>query len=148
MKINILSLSAIVTVLGSTSLLAATPSQTANVQAPASTFAQIQTIEFRNSPEEGMMHKAYRILASGDHDYHGHRIAAMHEIHKAADLLGVDLTGDDKDREKQFLSDDRLREARGLLKNVLGNSEVKGQDRISHHIELAIREIDLALRNH
>ena len=94
------------------------------------------------------MHKAYRILASGDHDYHGHRIAAMHEIHKAADLLGVDLTGDDKDREKQFLSDDRLREARGLLKNVLGNSEVKGQDRISHHIELAIREIDLALRNH
>lgn len=93
-----------------------------------------------------MMHRAYRILASGDHDYHGHRVAAMSQIHKAADLLGLDLSGDDKDREKQVLSDDRLREARGLLRNVLGNSDVKDQKRISHHIELAIKEIDLALR--
>lgn len=148
MKINIISLSAIVSVLGSTSLLAATPSQTACVQAPAITFAQIQTVEFRDSAEAGMMHRAYRILASGDHDYHGHRMAAMHEIHKAADLLGVDLAGDDKDHERQVLSDDRLREARGLLKNVLGASEVKGQERISRHISQAIREIDAALRSH
>lgn len=95
-----------------------------------------------------MLHHAYRILASGDHDYHGHRDEALNQIHKAADLLGVDLHGDDRDREKQVLSDDRLREAKGLLKNVLDNSEVKGQERISHHIELAIREIDLALRTH
>jgi hypothetical protein len=148
MKSKIISLSAIVSVLGGASLLAATPSQTANVQAPASTFAQFQTVEFRNSAEADMMHRAYRILASGDHDYHGHRMEAMNQIHKAADLLGLDLTGDDKDHERQFLSDDRLREARGLLKNVLGNAEVKGQERISHHIDLAIREIDLALRNH
>lgn len=93
-----------------------------------------------------MMHRAYRILASGDHDYHGHRAAAMGQIHQAADLLGLDLKGDDKDREKQVLSDDRLREARGLLQNVLGNSEVKDQKRVSHHIEQAIKEIDLALR--
>lgn len=93
-----------------------------------------------------MMHHAYRILASGDHDYHGHRAAAMNQIHKAADLLGLDLRGDDKAREKQVLSDDRLREARGLLQNVLASAEVKSQKRISHHIELAIREIDLALR--
>ena len=148
MKINIISLSAVVSVLGSTSLLAVTPSQTANVQAPASTFAQFQTVEFRNSAEADMMHRAYRILASGDHDYHGHRVEAMNQIHKAADMLGVDLRGDDKDREKQFLSDDRLREARDLLKHVLDNSEVKGQERISHHIELAIKEIDGALREH
>ncbi|HEV2328322.1 MAG TPA: hypothetical protein VGY56_05995 [Verrucomicrobiae bacterium] len=146
MKINIISLSAIVTVLGSSSLLAVTSPQTANVQAPAITSAQIQTVEFRNSAEEGMLHRAYRILATGDHDYHGHRVAAMGQIHKAAELLGVDLTGDDKDREKQVLSDDRLREARGLLQNVLGNADVKGQKRISHHIELAIKEINLALR--
>lgn len=149
MKINIISLSAIVSVLGSTSLLAATPSQRASVQAPASTVAQFQTVgEFRDSAEAGMMHRAYRILASGDHDYHGHRAAAMNQIHKAADLLGVDLRGDDKDRERQALSDDRLREARDLLHNVLGSSEVKGQERISRHIELAIKEIDAALRTH
>jgi hypothetical protein len=146
MKINIISLSAIVTVLGSSSLLAVTSPQTARMQAPASISAQFQTVEFRNSAEEGMLHRAYRILASGDHDYHGHRVAAMSQIHKAADLLGVDLTGDDKDREKQVLSDDRLREARGLLQNVLGNADVKGQKRISHHVEQAIKEIDLALR--
>ena len=148
MKINIISLSAIVSVLGSASLLAVTPPQTATVKAPAFASVQFQTVEFRDSAEAGMMHRAYRILASGDHDYHGHRMAAMHEIHKAADMLGMDLTGDDKDHEKQFLSDDRLREARGLLKNVLGAAEVKGQGRISHHIEQAIREIDLALRAH
>lgn len=148
MKINIISLSALVSVLGSTSLLAVTSPQTANLKAPAPTVAQFQTVEFRNSAEADMMHRAYRILASGDHDYHGHRVAAMNQIHKAADLLGVDLRGDDKDREKQVLSDDRLREARDLLQHVLGASEVKSQDRISHHIQLAIREIDLSLRTH
>jgi hypothetical protein len=147
MKTTIISLSAIVSVLGSTSLFAVTPSQTANVQASAS-FAQFQTIGFNDSEEAGMMHRAYRILASGDHDYHGHRVEALNQIHKAADLLGVDLKGDDKDHEKQFLSDDRLREARDLLHHVLDAAEVKSQDRISHHIELAIREIDLALRTH
>ncbi|HEY1787477.1 MAG TPA: hypothetical protein VGJ73_04945 [Verrucomicrobiae bacterium] len=147
MKINIISLSAIVSVLGSTSLFAATPSQTANVQVSAS-IAQFQTIGFNDSEEAGMMHRAYRILASGDHDYHGHRAEALNQIHKAADLLGVDLKGDDKDREKQVLSDDRLHEARDLLHHVLDAAEVKSQERISHHIELAIREIDLALRTH
>lgn len=127
-------------------MLAVTPSQTAKVQAPAYTSAQLQTVEFRDSAEAGMMHRAYRILASGDHDYHGHRLAAMNQIRKAADLLGVDLTGDDKDHEKQVLSDDRLREARGLLQNVLNASEVKRQKHISKHIELAIKEIDVALR--
>ena len=147
-KINIISLSVIVSVLGGTSLLAVTPSQTANVQAPAYASAQFQTVEFRNSAEADMMHRAYRILASGDHDYHGHRAEAMNQVHKAADLLGLDLRGDDKDREKQVLSDDRLREARGLLQHVLGASEVKSQKRISHHVELAIKEIDAALRVH
>ena len=148
MKINILSLSTLITVLGSASVLAVTPPQTATVKAPAFASVQFQTIDFNGSPEADMLHHAYRILASGDHDYHGHRMAALHEIHKAADMLGVDLTADDRDHEKQVLSDDRLREARGLLKSVLGNAEVKGQDRISHHIKLAIREIDLALRTH
>lgn len=93
-----------------------------------------------------MLHRAYRILANGDHDYHGHRAAAMNQVRKAAELLGEDLAGDDKDREKQVLSDDKMKEARGLLKNVLGAAEVKDQKAISHHIEMAIREIDLGLR--
>ncbi|MGH7943247.1 MAG: hypothetical protein ACREFR_19485 [Limisphaerales bacterium] len=148
MKIKVISLSAIISVLGGASLLAANPPQTAKVKAPASPSAHFQTVAFKDSAEAGMMHRAYRILASGDHDYRGHRVEAMHQIHKAADLLGVDLTGDDKDREKQVLSDGRLREARGLLQNVLNASAVKSQKRISHHIERAIKEVGAALRAH
>lgn len=95
-----------------------------------------------------MMHRAYHILATGDHDYHGHRVAAMEQVHKAADLLGLDLTGDDKDKEKQVLSDDKLREARDLLKQVRGASEVKDQKKITDHLDKAIKEIDIALRVH
>jgi len=92
-----------------------------------------------------MMHRAYHILATGDHDYNGHRVAAMREVHKAADLLGLDLHGDYDGRERQFLSDDRLREARHLLEQVLGAAEVKSQDRIARHLHEAIHQIDRAL---
>jgi hypothetical protein len=104
-----------------------------------------QIVAFNNSTEAGMMHRAYHILATGDHDYKGHRVAAMHRIEAAAKLLGVDLSGDLKDKEKQVLSDDKLREAQGLLRNVLGASAVKGQKRIEKHINGAIDEINAAL---
>lgn len=146
MKIKLLSLTATISVLGGASLLAVTTPQTANT--PVLSANQFETIRFRDSKEAEMMHQAYRILASGDHDYHGHRAEAMHQIKKAAELLGVDLSGDEKSHERQALSDDRLRDARGLLQSVLGASEVKDQDRISDHIHAAIKEIDSALRDH
>ena len=92
-----------------------------------------------------MLHAAYAILAKGDHDYKGHRLAAMVEVKKAAELLGYDLGGDDKYKERQALSDDRLREARTLLVRVLRASEVKDQEKISKHIAEAIVQIDAAL---
>jgi len=147
MKTNIITLTAFVSILGGASLLAATPSQMASTTTSA-TPAQFQMVAFRDSAEADMLHRAYRILAHGDHDYHGHRAKAMGQVHKAADLLGLDLTGDDKDHEKQVLSDDKLREARGYLQNVLGAAEVKSQKRISDHIVAAIKQIDIALRVH
>lgn len=125
------------------SLLAITPLQTASV--PATGSSQFETVQFSNSAEAAKLHRAYRILAFGDHDYKGHRVAAMNQVKKAAALLGVDLRGDDKNREHQVLSDDQLREARGLLTDILGSAEVKGQRRISDHINGAIRQIDMAL---
>ena len=88
---------------------------------------------------------AYLILATGDQDYKGHRVKAMHQIEAAGKLLGVSLHGDDKDRQKQVLSDDKLREARGMLQTVLGASEVKSQPRVSKHVTEAISQIDMAL---
>ena len=84
----------------------------------------LETIAFSDSAEAGMLHRAYHILATGDHDYHGHRAHAMHQIEAAAKLLGLDLSGDLKDHEKQALSDDKLREASGLISRVLASSEV------------------------
>ena len=76
----------------------------------------------------------------------GHRAAAMHAVEKAGKLLGLDLKGDDKDHEKQALSDDRLKEARDLLQKVLGAAEVKAQEKIAKHISAAIKDINVALK--
>lgn len=121
----------------------ATPQTLDGTAAASSDFT---AIAFRDSAEAGMMHRAYHILATGDHDYDGHRIKAMHAVEAAAKLLDLDLSGDAKDHEKQFLSDDKMREAKGLLEKVLGASEVKDQKRITRHLKAAIKEINDALK--
>ena len=106
---------------------------------------EFQQVAFRDSAEAGMLRRAYRILASGDHDYKGHRAKAMEAVKAAAELLGMDLRGDYKDREPQALSDARLREAQGLITQVLGAAEVKDQKRIVKHLKVAINQINIAL---
>ena len=103
---------------------------------------QFQTVDFS---ETKTLTSAYLILATGDHDYKGRRVRAMHQIETGAKLLGVSLGGDAKDRQKQVLSDDKLREARGMLETVLGAAEVKSQPRIAKHVTEAIRQINIAL---
>ena len=124
-------------------LRAATPAtpQTLGTAGP-NQFPVAQTVGFS---EAQTLTGAYLILATGDHDYKGHRVRAMHQIEAAGKLLGMDLAGGAKDRQKQVLSDDKLREARGLLETVLGAAEVRGQPRISKHINEAINQIDIAL---
>jgi hypothetical protein len=69
----------------------------------------------------------------------------MKHIEAAAKLLSVTLSGDAKDKQPQPLSDAKLREAQGLLQNVLGAAEVKNQKRITKHINAAIDQINTAL---
>jgi len=106
---------------------------------------QFQTVAFSDSAEAGMLRSAYLILATGDHDYKGHRVKAMHQIEAAGDLLGMDVRGDAKDKQPQPLSDAKLREAQGLLQNVLGAAEVKNEKRVTKHISEAINQINIAL---
>ena len=106
---------------------------------------QFQPVAFSDSAEAGMLQNAYDILATGDHDYKGHRAKAMHAVKVAAGLLGMTLKGDDKDRQPQPLSDAKLREAQGLLQNVLGNAEVMNQKRVVKHLTEAINQINIAL---
>lgn len=104
--------------------------------------AQFQTVDFS---EMRALTRAYLILATGDHDYKGHRVKSMRQIEDAAKLLGVRLGGDAKDRQKQALSDEKLKEARGLLETVLGAAEVRTQPRIAKHVTEAIHQLNIAL---
>lgn len=149
MKINCLKTSAKSAVLATilvcgVSLRAATPA-TSQTLSGVNGLNPFQTVAMNNFSEAKALTRAYRILATGDHDYQGHRVKAMHQIEAAAKLLGVNLGGDAKDRQKQALSDDKLRDARGLLEIVLNSAEVKAQPRISKHISEAIDQINVAL---
>jgi hypothetical protein len=126
-------------------LRAATPATTQTLSGSVAAQNQFQTVVFSDTAEAGMLQSAYLILATGDHDYKGHRVRAMHQIEAAAKLLGMNLSGDAKDKQPQALSDAKLREAQGLLQSVLGASEVKNQKRVTKHITEAINQINIAL---
>lgn len=148
MKTSILSTIVIVSVLGSgISALASAAPQAAGT--PVVSQSQFETVAFSDSAEAGMLRRSYWILDSANKDYDGHRAKAMHQIKEAARMLGLDLNaGDDRARERQVWSDDRLRTADDLLSHVLNAAEVKGQPRISQHVSEAMNQIGLALRVH
>ena len=127
------------------SLRAATPATPQTLNGFVAVQDQFQTVAFSDSAEAGMLQNAYAILSTGDHDYKGHRVGAMRQIEAAAKLLGMNLSGDAKDKQPQPLSDAKLREAQGLLQNVLGASEVKNEKRVTKHVTEAINQINIAL---
>jgi hypothetical protein len=88
-----------------------------------------------------LLSQAYGELSSADHDYKGHRIAAMRQVAASARLLGVKLGGDSRVREKQGISDDHLRVAQGLLQQAAGGLSGKPLK----HILAAERQLSIAL---
>lgn len=85
---------------------------------------------------------AYHLLEHADGDYSGHREAAMQSIKKAAEILGVELTGGEHAEESQWKSDRKLEESRRLLKELVEDAKGKEQPHVHH----AIRELDKALK--
>jgi hypothetical protein len=135
------------TLLAATALLPIGASSRA-ASAPASLPANSPVIEQASpSPvdwDDLKRHKlrhAYWLLEQADRDYRGHRVAAMKEIKKAGELMGMELHGDGYGGEHQRWSDERLREARGLLEEVVD----KTGRREHEHIRIAIRELNKAL---
>jgi hypothetical protein len=97
--------------------------------------------------EEAKRHKlrhAYWLLEQGDRDYNGHRGKAMEEIKKAGEIIGLDLHGNGYGGEHQKWSDERLREAKHLLEDIVD----KSHEHEHEHIWKAIKEIDRALEVH
>lgn len=95
-------------------------------------------------PREELRH-AYHLLKTANHDYAGHREAAMHAIESAGHELGMDLKGDVSDHEKQWKSDERVSEAARLLHHARDQMENKDRIRVADKIETAIKEVDAAL---
>jgi hypothetical protein len=116
------------------------------INAGRSQFESVDdSVEFSKRPEAKMLTKAYVILATGDHDYNGHRAQAMFHLEKAAKMLGLDLDGDLKNHEKQALSDDKMREAHTLIMHLIKTAAIKDQPKVIDQLSDANNQIDLAL---
>jgi hypothetical protein len=92
------------------------------------------------APAAGLLVQAYSTLEQADHDYKGHRKAAMKQIEAAAKLLGVKVRGDGKGHEKQGVSDAQLRTAQGLLQQA--QSGLSGKP--LRHVNKALQELSIA----
>ena len=88
-----------------------------------------------------LLQQAYTTLEQADHDYKGHRIAAMKQIEAAGKLLGVNLRGDGKGHEKQGVSDQQLRTAQALLEQA--RPGLTG--RPLKHVNRALKQLNIAL---
>ena len=100
------------------------------------------------APSSGELHtlqKAHALLARADHDYHGHRIRAMHAIEEACKELGGDARGEDAGGEPQGESDSQLKAAQSLLNTARGEAGSGKRERVVHHIDHAIQELQVAL---
>jgi hypothetical protein len=138
--------------LGGAALLAAVISLSANVRAV--TPPQTQTTAATQGSdlpllrvqggEVATLRQAYGILAVADHDYKGHRVRAMKAIEAACKLLGTDISGDSKGKEKQAISDDQLRQVLATIQQVaaaIGPSQPK----VAAHLDVAIKQLTTAL---
>jgi len=106
---------------------------------------ELHPAAFSDTAEAKLLRNAYIILAHGDHDYNGHRAGAMQQVKAAADLLGLDISGDANNKEVQPLSDDKMREAKTLIVQVLDSAAVKDQKRVVKHLNEAVHQINQAL---
>jgi hypothetical protein len=109
--------------------------------APSSPDANISGLQ---QAKRHKLRHAYWLLEQADHDYKGHRGKAMEEVKKAAKIMGLDLHGEGYGGEHQVWSDERLREARQLLVDIVDKSH-EGEH---EHIWKAIQELDKALEVH
>ena len=95
---------------------------------------------------EGMLAEAYADLDRADHDYKGHRIAAMKQIEEAAKAMKLNLGGDGRGHEKQGVSDEQLATAEGLLNQAKSQLSEEKHKKALHHVNKALAELHTALK--
>jgi hypothetical protein len=100
---------------------------------------------YAEGPREEIVH-AYRLMKAADHDYDGHREAALKDLREAGDKLGLTLEGEGVHEERQWKSDRRMNEARRLLREARGKLEDRDRERAADKVDHAIKELDAALK--
>ena len=88
---------------------------------------------------------AYSTLAEANHNYFGHRKAAMKQIQAAAQLLGIDLQGDGQGKEEQNQSATQLAQVQQLLQQLGATLTSEEQKPVLEHIDKAVKRISMAL---
>ena len=96
--------------------------------------------------EVATLEQAYATLEMADHDYKGHRVKAMKAIEAACKLLGTDISGRGRGRERQAISDEQLRQVLATIEQVRGSLAAAGtQPRVVKHLDVAINQLSTAL---
>jgi hypothetical protein len=88
-----------------------------------------------------LLTQAYATLSVADHDYKGHRVAAMKQIAAAAKLVGVTEMGNGKGHEQQVVSDQQLQTATSLLQQARPGLPANAQA----HVDRALKQLSIAL---
>ena len=96
-------------------------------------------------PARDELAHAYYLVKTANNDYKGHRGAALHAIEVAAHQLGMDLKGGVPEGERQWKSDDQMREANRLLRDARDKMEEHDRNRVADRLENAIKDINKAL---
>ena len=65
-----------------------------------------------------LLTQAYAVLSVANHDYKGHRVAAMKQIAAAGTVVGITEMGNGKGHEQQVVSDQRLQIATSSLQQA------------------------------
>jgi hypothetical protein len=104
--------------------------------------AQLQRVDWDDAKRH-KLRRAYWLMEFTKDDYGGHKGKAIEEMKKAGHDMGIDLHSEHFPDESQHASDERLREAKHLLEDIVD----PGHHREHEHIWHAIQELDRALRH-
>jgi hypothetical protein len=74
-----------------------------------------------------LLTQAYAVLSVANHDYKGHRVAAMKQIAAAGTAVGITEMGNGKGHEQQFVSDQHLQIATTSLQQARPGLPPKAQ---------------------
>jgi hypothetical protein len=148
---NLRSIPQIVSVAALTAMLPFGISSARAVSAPAAPLAsdsvvqpaQFQRVEWTEE-KRIQLRRAFWLLEHSNSDYAGHRVKAMAHVREAGEGLGMDLHGEGyKGEHKQGTSDERMREAKDLIKEAI--RETDSHTKEYTRLQEALREIIQAL---